>query len=184
MTVKSESVLLRHVLGSIAEGSGSVCWLCKQLEDLLRCSQLQPEETVRALALEKAAAQRIALFGALQVPETVLLVCVPLTAGGAVAGYMMTDICFICGDLFADINCSIVVCVHKACLELIKAADCLVRALLGPKQRTAQPSKASLDAFAVVNLQLTPGIYNLHIYKLKCGEADAPAGSQPPPRHS
>lgn len=67
MTAKSESVLLKHVLGSITEGSSDVCWLCKQLEDLLRCSQLQPDEAIRALALEKAAAQRIALFGATSV---------------------------------------------------------------------------------------------------------------------
>lgn len=67
MTTKSEAVLLKHVLGCIAEGSESVCWLCKQLQDLLRCSQLQPDEAVRALALEKAASQRIELFGATQV---------------------------------------------------------------------------------------------------------------------
>lgn len=96
----------------------------------------------------------------------------------------MTDICYVCGDLFADINCSIVVCVHKACLELMKAADCLVRALLVPKQRAAEPSKAALAAFAVVNLRLTPSIYDLHICKLKGGEADAPAGALLPAQHA
>lgn len=64
MTNKSESVLLKHVLGSIAEGSKDVVFLCKQIEDILHGSQLRPEEAIKALALEKAAAQRISLFGA------------------------------------------------------------------------------------------------------------------------
>lgn len=69
MTAKSESVLLRHVLGSISEGSKHVVFLCKQLEGIFHCSQLQPDEAVTALALEKAASQRIALFGAPPVPS-------------------------------------------------------------------------------------------------------------------
>lgn len=95
----------------------------------------------------------------------------------------MKDICFVCGELFADLNCSIVVCVHKTCVELIKAGDALVKALLAPKQRASEPSKAALDAFAVVNSQFITAIYDLLIYKLKDQDADAPAGTPPAPYH-
>ena len=88
----------------------------------------------------------------------------------------MKDICYICGELFADINCSLVVCVHQTIVELIKAADSLVRALVAPEQSASEPSKAALDAFGVVNQQLVASVYDLLIYKLKDQHVNAPAG--------
>lgn len=91
----------------------------------------------------------------------------------------MKDVCFTCGSLFSDINCSIVVLVHKTCVELLQAGKSLVKALLAPKQRASEPSKVTLEAFAVLNARFITGIYELLIYKLKGPDADAPAGSTP-----
>lgn len=91
----------------------------------------------------------------------------------------MKDVCFTCGELFTDLTCSIVVLVHKTCVELLLAGQGLLRALLAPKQRAAEPSKSTLDAFAVMNANFIPGIYDLLIYKLKEVDDGAPAGTQP-----
>ena len=51
------------VLSSLMRTSGSLQWLCKVLEGLLGQKHLQPDDVVRAVELEKAAAAKIEMLG-------------------------------------------------------------------------------------------------------------------------
>lgn len=62
-TEKAQTALLNALLVSIMNGSVSASSVCKQLEVINHEPDLQPDDAVRALELEKEASQLIELFG-------------------------------------------------------------------------------------------------------------------------
>lgn len=56
------------VLNHLLRAGSSVQWLCKVLEGLLAQKGLQPDDVVRAVELEKAAAAKVELLGAYRHP--------------------------------------------------------------------------------------------------------------------
>jgi hypothetical protein len=112
--------------------------------------------------------------------STVLNCSTGFIDGLVAAGWMMADICWCCESLFRDISCSIVVPVHKTCADLLKAGQALAKALLAAKKRASQPTRATLDAFEVMNVQFITKVYELHVYQLRDANAGVPEGSLPP----
>lgn len=61
------------VLNHLLRTGCSVQWLCKVLEGLLGQKGLQPDDVVRAVELEQAAAAKLKLLGALRRPHAAML---------------------------------------------------------------------------------------------------------------
>eukprot|EP00892_Ulva_mutabilis_P006806 jgi/Ulvmu1/4498/UM002_0224.1 len=136
LSEKTQTAVTGTVLSILMRMSGSVQWLCKVLEGLLGQKELQPDDVVRAVKLEKAAAERIELLA-------LLLADFAETLGAHTEGKVM--------DAF-----------HRACKEAVKAADGLFKALLAPKSRSMhKPGKHVLEAAAAVSHDLVQSIYSI-----------------------
>lgn len=60
---KAQPAVMGTVLSTLLRTGSSVQWLCKVLEGLLGQKRLQPDDVVRSVELEKAAAAKIELLG-------------------------------------------------------------------------------------------------------------------------